>query len=596
MAVKPAPSLFAVFRNRSFTLLWLGQLISSMGSALTALAASILVYRVTGSALSVGLMLVATSGPTVLIGLIAGVFVDRLDRKRIILVADLLRAILILLIPILIQQSIYWLYVVVALTSAITQFFDSAHASILPEVVREKELSAATSLMAVSSLGSTTIGFAAAGFIATSANIEWAFYLDACSFLLSAVLILFTRVPPIPFPEDTSINAVGKNLRAGLDTVRATPILRSLFIVIAPIYLIFGLEISLLLPFTLRELGGTEFDFGLQEAAEAIGIALGGILMARLADRIRPGQWLAISYLGMAAAMIVYSLSRSAALAILMMGVSGLLNAPSFIGEQLVIQRAAPRAMRGRVYSAYFVVRDVMYVAGMILAGLADIVNVRSLFMISAFLLVLAGAVVFGFPALGETFSEWKRILTLLRGFEAAPRLGAGRTATRAEIDLFISHLREMEGMTSHERDQLAAQTLVATVPGGKIVVYRGEISNMAYFILKGSATAGYIKDDDYFMANMMRAGDFFGEIAALTGAARSANVITEEESELLIIPATVMRRLARQYDGLRQIFYLTIAERLSRIELPRGTGMDQQLLRELRTSQPDMEAEPAPA
>lgn len=150
--------------------------------------------------------------------------------------------------------------------------------------------------------------------------------------------------------------------------------------------------------------------------------------------------------------------------------------------------------------------------------------------------------------------------------------------------------------MSSHKRDQLAAETLVATVPGGKIVIYRGEVSNMAYFILKGSATAGYIKDDDYFMANTMRAGDFFGEIAALTGAARSANVITEEESELLIIPATVMRRLASQYEGLRRIFYLTIEERLTRIELPRGTGMDQQLLRELRTSQPDREPEPAPA
>jgi MFS family permease len=92
MAGISAPSMFSVFRNRSFTLLWIGQLISSMGSALTALAASILVYRVTNSAQSVGLMLIATSGPTLVIGLIAGVFVDRFDRKRIILISDLLRA------------------------------------------------------------------------------------------------------------------------------------------------------------------------------------------------------------------------------------------------------------------------------------------------------------------------------------------------------------------------------------------------------------------------------------------------------------------------------------------------------------------------
>ena len=596
MVGKFAPSMFSVFRNRSFTLLWIGQLISSMGSALTALAASILVYRVTGSAQSVGLMLIATSGPTLVIGLIAGVFVDRFDRKRIILISDLIRAILIFLIPFLIPFNINWLYMIVALTSAVTQFFDSAHASILPEVASEKELSAATSLMAVSSLGSTTVGFAVAGFIATSLNIEWAFYLDGFSFLISALLILFTRVPALPVTEDTSLRAIGRNLRAGFNVVGKTPILRSLFIVIAPIYLIFGLEISLFLPFTLRELGGTELHFGLQEAAEAIGIAMGSIGMARLADRIRAGQWLAISYLSMAAAMIVYSFSHSVWLAILMMGISGLLNAPSFIGEQLVIQRAAPREMRGRVNSSYFVVRDVMYVTGMALAGLADVMNVRTLFMISAFVLVIAGAMVLGLPVLGETITEWKRTLTLLRGLEAAPRLGAGRAALRSEIDRFIQRLNELERMTSNERDELAAQTLIAQAPPGTLVVYRGETSDMAYFILKGSVGVGYSKDDEYVILNILRDGDFFGEVAALTGAVRTANIITEEESEFLVVPSKVLRNLTQNYEGVRMMFQTTMIDRLSLIDQPRGTGFDQQLLRDLRTNQPDMQTEPAAA
>ena len=99
-------SPFAVFRNRGFSLLWTGQLISTMGSALTSLAASILVYRLTNSAMSVGLMLMATAAPTVLVGLFAGVFVDRFDRKRIMIAADLIRAVLVFLIPVLIPHSI----------------------------------------------------------------------------------------------------------------------------------------------------------------------------------------------------------------------------------------------------------------------------------------------------------------------------------------------------------------------------------------------------------------------------------------------------------------------------------------------------------
>jgi MFS family permease len=99
-------SPFAVFRNRSFTLMWTGQLVSTAGSALTSLAAGILVYRLTGSALSVGLMMMATVVPTLFVGLVAGVFVDRYDRRNIMLAADLIRGALVLLIPFLIPTNI----------------------------------------------------------------------------------------------------------------------------------------------------------------------------------------------------------------------------------------------------------------------------------------------------------------------------------------------------------------------------------------------------------------------------------------------------------------------------------------------------------
>jgi MFS family permease len=580
-------STFSIFRNRPFSLLWVGQLISGMGSALTTLAASILVFRLTDSAFSVGLMLIATAGPTILIGLMAGVFVDRYDRKLILLTSDVLRGVLIFLIPWLIQFNIAWLYVIVALTSAITQFFDSAHASILPEVASEAELSAANSLMAISSVGSTTVGFAAAGIIAAGSNLNWAFYLDALSFLGSAALIIFTRLPVMPKVEDTSLAAVGRNLAAGLRTVRDVPALRSLFIVVVPIFLIFGLQNSLFLPFALKALRGTELQFGFQQAAEAVGIALGSLLMIRLADRIREGQWLVISYMLIALATVAYSLSKTMSFAIFLVGVSGFVNAPSFIGRQLLIQRATPREMRGRVNSAFFVVRDVMFVLGMSMAGLADIMDIRTLFLVSSFVMLVASTAVLVMPGLGQPAGEWKRLLRLLRGEEAAPRLGAGRVAAQADIDSFISYRPELAEMSPKERKQLAEQTLVADVPGGKIVVHVGEFSDAAYFILQGSVGVGLIKAEDYLILNYLKQGDFFGEVAALTGRERTANVITEEESRLLIIPAKVLRRLTDRYEGLKQVFFTTMAERLSQTDLPVGTSLDQGLLRELRTNAP---------
>jgi CRP/FNR family cyclic AMP-dependent transcriptional regulator len=137
---------------------------------------------------------------------------------------------------------------------------------------------------------------------------------------------------------------------------------------------------------------------------------------------------------------------------------------------------------------------------------------------------------------------------------------------------------------------------LVAEAPGGKVITYRGEESDAAYFILKGSVGVGVLRDDEYVILNLLREGDFFGEVAALTGMTRTANIITEEDSEFLILPARVMRRLAKRYSRLNVMLHTLIGERLSQTELPRGTGFDQKLLRDLRTAQPDMQPEPTPA
>src|SRR5512146_518067 len=96
VAAPAKASPFAVFRNRNFSLMWSGQLVSTMGSALTSLAASIYIFRLTNSALSVGLMLMATAAPSLLVGLFAGVLVDRYDRKKIMIAADLIQGVLVL--------------------------------------------------------------------------------------------------------------------------------------------------------------------------------------------------------------------------------------------------------------------------------------------------------------------------------------------------------------------------------------------------------------------------------------------------------------------------------------------------------------------
>ena len=96
----PAPSMFAVFRRRDFSLLWTAQLVSTAGSALTDLAAGIYVWRVTESTLAVGLTLMVTVLPSLVVGLLAGVFVDRHDRRGVMRATCLIQAVVVALIAV----------------------------------------------------------------------------------------------------------------------------------------------------------------------------------------------------------------------------------------------------------------------------------------------------------------------------------------------------------------------------------------------------------------------------------------------------------------------------------------------------------------
>lgn len=579
-------SPFAVFRNRNFTLLWSAQLVSTIGDALMALAASILVFRATGSALSVGLMLMATAAPSIFVGLFAGVFVDRLDRKRIMLASEIARAILICTIPFLVSINIAFLYIVVLLTSTIGQFFEPAQSSLIPEVATDEELAAANSLMAISSFGATAVGFAASGLLAT-VSIELAFYLDALTFLFSAACIFFVRVTHVKPEGETSVANVLGNMKRGVGYLFDSPILRSSFIILPVMGISFGLSNSLLLPFATQALGATEFEYGIQEALTSLGFVVASLLMARVADRLPAGQWLTISFVGMGIAMSIYSQLPSVYLAFFFVTLSGFMNAPSVVARQLVLQRNTPREMRGRVASVFFVTRDVAFLIGMALTGLADFVGVRELFLFAALLVLVPGILALFLPGLGQPAAQWKQVIKLLRTAPVAPAAQALRPATLADIDVLITRYSPFSALSAADRQLLASHARVLQAPAGATVVKQGDQSDAAFFILEGKAVAGIEEADKIRWLETMDAGDFFGEIAALAGVPRTASVIAQEPTTLLQVPAHTLRHLMA-YPAISRNVRTKLLERLERTnlsDLPRFAGMDQALLKELRTT-----------
>jgi DHA3 family macrolide efflux protein-like MFS transporter len=581
-------SPLAVFRNKNFTLLWTGQFVSTVGSSLTSLAASILIFRLTGSALSVGLMLMATAAPSLLVGLVAGVLVDRFDRKRIMIAADMIRAVLVLLIPVLVPIHIAWLYVIITLNSAVGQFFDPAHASVLPEVASDEELAAANSFIAISSFGSTAVGFAASGLIASQFPIEWAFYLDGLSFVLSALCIVFIQIKPLEVEGRTGLSTILRNIRTGTKFLLENSVLRSLLYISVPVLLSFGLWNSLLLPFAERALHATEFEYGLQEGLTSVGFVIGSLLMARLCDRIREGQWISIGYMGMALVAILYSQVSAVSLAIILVGISGFFNAPSAIARRVLIQRTVPREIRGRVNSAFFVSRDVVLLLGMAVAGLADVVDVRIMILGSAALLLVSGLLSLIMTGIGQPASEWKKTLQLLRAAPVVSALGEGAVATLADMDLLIGHLPVFANLSLEDRKQFIQGARVFQVSQGETIVRHGETADEVFFILSGKAVAGVAPaSGEYRSLSIMGKGDFFGEIAALTGMPRTADVVAEEDIKLLQVPAENVHRLMTE-PRLRYLFLSKLTDRLSRTheaDFPRLARLDQESLLELRAA-----------
>jgi MFS family permease len=595
-AAGPPPSMFAVFRKRDFRLLWTGQLVSTIGSSLTDLAAGILIFQQTNSALAVGLMLMATAVPSLFVGLVAGVFVDRFDRKKIMIASDLLRFLIVISIPFLVSVNIALLYVAVILASSVKQFFDPAEQSVLPDVASEEELSAANAFLSISSFGSTAVGFAAAGFLASTGDIAIAFYVDGVTFLLSAACIWFVRIAPLVVEESTSVGAVVQNLRAGVSMLLGTPILRSTLIVFAPVLFAFGLWNVLLLPFAIETLGGSEFEYGLQEGLTSLGFVAGSLLMAKYIDRLAEGTWMVFSFTVMGIVGILYGLSTSIWTAIVLVMISGFAQPPSSIARALVLQRNTPREFRGRVFSAFFVSRDVLFLLGMATAGLADVIDIRLLIIVASSILIVAAVLAQVMPGLGRPAAEWRRAIQLLRTAPGTVAASTVRPATLADFERLVGRLPSLAVLDERRRDAFIAKARFSAVEPGATVVSQGEAGDSAYFVLDGRLVAGTPADDgSYRSLATMGAGDFFGEIAALTGSRRTANVVAAERSELLEVPAATLRGVM-DVPTLSTLFLSTLTERLTRTQdadRPRLAGKDQEALRDLRTPKPTVEALP---
>lgn len=184
-----------VLKNRNFFLLWLGQIISQVGDRLGLMALIGFAYskKSYGSPMEIFKILLFTIIPVFLVSPVAGVYVDRWDRRRTLYFCDLVRTALVLIIPLFLfyHRNLSIAYLLIFLVFCIARFFIPAKLAIIPDIVPNKDLLMANSLVNITGMIAAILGFGISGWLVESLGAKMGFYLDALSFFISASLIFF---------------------------------------------------------------------------------------------------------------------------------------------------------------------------------------------------------------------------------------------------------------------------------------------------------------------------------------------------------------------------------------------------------------------
>jgi MFS family permease len=390
--------------SSDFWKFWAGQTISNLGSSFTRFALPLLVYKLTGSALNLGLTTAATMLPYLLFGLVIGAWVDRLNRKRLMIITDIARALVIGSIPLMAALgllSVWWIYGVAFVLATLTIFFNSAQFAAIPSLVNQDDLVTANGRIQASYSGASVLGPFLASFLVAVLPLPQLMIFDAASFLVSSGSLV---------PVSTSFNAGGqperKSIRRdvieGLRYVLGHPVLRNISLMMALVNFVATTTNSQLVLFAQRQLHATNTQIGWLYSAASMGVVL-----ALAAGPLRK-RW-SFSAVALGALMldglatVAFASMRSYWIALLIWALIGGLGILFNINTSSLRQAIAPNHMLGRVMSIASVLAWSAIPLGASLGGLAiqwtgDVALIYAAIGVLVFLIALA----FSFTALGH--------------------------------------------------------------------------------------------------------------------------------------------------------------------------------------------------
>lgn len=430
-----SPPATGFFINPNYFRLWLGQAISLVGDfvfdiTLVLWVATSLAAGQSWAPLAVSGVLFAATVPSVLLGPFAGVFVDRWDKRRTMLLMDLLRAALIGLLLLSSQIATHLfsgiaiksaqlavLYAVVFATTLCAQFFNPARLALIGDVVDPTVRTRASGLGQTTMHLAAIIGPAVAGPLYFHFGTTTALAVNALSFVGSFAAILMVRAPAIAAPVAPDEGGhVMSELRAGLSYFRKSRALMTVLISSVLVMIGAGSLNALDVFFATNNLHTSASNYGLLSAAMGSGAVLGAILTSTVGARIAPGRVFGTSMVLAGAGLVLYSRMGSFWAAVIILFLIGIPVAALNVAIMPIILEATPRRMLGRVSSVMNPLINLATLGSVVLAGwLAgtamahfhrniggiSLGPIDTIFLGAGFVAVLAG--IYAVYALGES-------------------------------------------------------------------------------------------------------------------------------------------------------------------------------------------------
>lgn len=359
--------------NRSFLLLWLGQSVSSLGDAIYRIALVLLVTTLSSSPLALMAVVGAQTGIGLLVGPLAGVLADRYPRRRLMLIAALVRLVAVLMIS---QAKSMWVLIpLVLVMSAAAALSLPARQALIPDLVGEKAYLSAASLSETTESVVGLVGPLLGGVLVSQMGLGAAFLMDAASFVLSAgVLLLLGRSmsEKARVAADTmSRVSLGHQFREGIKVVAGNSRVVFLLAVLLPVMVALGALNVLQADYVNNQLGASPRQYGLVESSMFAGSLLLTLITGLLAQRLNKGKLLisSVGLIGVATAVFLWepNLPIVYCWAFCLGASDGLLTLP-FYG---ILVEEIPAEARGRAMSGFMAMMRVGLLLGLGLAGLA---------------------------------------------------------------------------------------------------------------------------------------------------------------------------------------------------------------------------------